>query len=157
MRRYETIIVLRPDLIEAPLKEALKRFESVVATDGGQLLLTEEWGTREMAYRIRREHRGQYFRLDYVASAATVNELERNLKLSDAVLRFLSVVTDTSPDLAKLKEQAQARQTEAAQAQSAAETAAVARDESQPPASEAEAQPREQESSVANESGVEQN
>ena len=94
MRRYETIFILRPDLGEPAQKEAIKRFEGFVASSGGDLIDTEEWGFRELAYRIKGEQRGFYIRLDYGGSGATMNEVERNLKLSDSVLRYLSVLSD---------------------------------------------------------------
>ncbi len=158
MRRYETIVVLRSDLPETQLKDTLKRFEGALAVGGGHLLTTEEWGVREMAYRIRREQRGQYFRLDYVAPAAAVNELERNLKLSDAVLRYLSVVVDVKPDLPKLKElaQASAQAAQAAAPQATAETAA-ATGEAQAQVTDAAPQSEQGEPSAAAQGGVEQN
>ena len=59
---------------------------------------TEEWGFRELAYRIKGERRGFYVRLDYGGNGATMNEVERNLKLSDGVLRYLSVLVDEAAE-----------------------------------------------------------
>jgi small subunit ribosomal protein S6 len=157
VRRYETIVILRPDLVETQLKDTLKRLEGVLATSGGHLLVTENWGLREMAYRIRREQRGQYFRLDYVAPAAAVNELERNLRLSDVVLRYLSVMTDAKPDVAALKQQAQGRaQAQVAEPEVTTKEAAAV---SESPAQTAEAASESEgvESPVTSEGGVEQN
>jgi small subunit ribosomal protein S6 len=126
VRRYETIFILRPDLGEAQLQEAVKRFEGIVA-GGGELIETDEWGFRDLAYRIKGERRGYYVRLDYAAEAATMNEVERNLKLHDAVLRFLSVLVEKEADVGKAREDVEARKRRIAEARAAAEARAQQR------------------------------
>lgn len=121
MRRYETIFILRPDLGESAQKDAIKRFEGIVGTTGGDLVETEEWGSRELAYRIKGERRGFYVRLDYGGDGGTMNEVERNLKLSDGVLRYLSVLVDESADMAVVRSDIEARQKRAAEAKAATE------------------------------------
>ena len=121
MRRYETIFILRPDLGDSAQKDAIKRFEGIVGTTGGDLVETEEWGFRELAYRIKGERRGFYVRLDYGGDGATMNEVERNLKLSDGVLRYLSVLVDESADMATVRSDIEARHKRAAEAKAAPE------------------------------------
>lgn len=128
MRRYETIFILRPDLGEIAHKDAIQRFAGIVANTGGDLVETDEWGSRELAYYIKGERRGYYVRFDYGGVGATMNELERNLKLSDGVLRYLSVLVDDSADMAAVRAEVEARHRRAAEARAAAEarTAALA-------------------------------
>ncbi len=121
MRRYETIFILRSDLGEAQVKDSIKRFEGLVATGGGEMLETDEWGFRELAYRIHNERRGYYVRLDYAATGNVMNEIERNLKLSDSVLRYLSVLLDPEVDTAKVRAEIEVRMHRAAEAKAAAE------------------------------------
>ena len=121
MRRYETIFILRSDLGESQVKDSIKRFEGLVATGGGEMLETDEWGFRELAYRIHNERRGYYVRLDYAATGPVMNEVERNLKLSDSVLRYLSVLLDPEVDTAKVRAEIDARLHRAAEAKAAAE------------------------------------
>jgi small subunit ribosomal protein S6 len=121
VRRYETIFILRPDMGEPAQKVAIKRFEGIVGTTGGDLVETEEWGFRELAYRIKGERRGFYVRLDYGGDGATMNEVERNLKLSDGVLRYLSVLLDDSADMDTVRSEIEARQKRAAEAKAATE------------------------------------
>lgn len=121
MRRYETIFILRSDLGETQVKDSIKRFEGLVATGGGEMLETDEWGFRELAYRIHNERRGYYVRLDYAATGPVMNEVERNLKLSDSVLRYLSVLLDPEVDTAKVRAEIEARLHRAAEAKAAAE------------------------------------
>jgi small subunit ribosomal protein S6 len=121
VRRYETIFILRSDLGESQVKDSIKRFEGLVATGGGEMLETDEWGFRELAYRIHNERRGYYVRLDYAATGPVMNEVERNLKLSDSVLRYLSVLLDPEVDAAKVRAEIEARLHRAAEAKAAAE------------------------------------
>jgi small subunit ribosomal protein S6 len=126
VRRYETIFILRPDLGESQIKQSLKRVGDIVANGGGELIETDEWGMRDLAYRIRRERRGYYVRLDYVGDSAVMNEVERNLKLMDESLRHLSVMVEEEADPAKLRSEVEARQRRLAEARSAAEAPAEA-------------------------------
>jgi small subunit ribosomal protein S6 len=121
MRRYETILILRPDLGEAAQKDTIRRFEGIIAATSGDLVETDEWGFRELAYRIKGERRGFYVRLDYGGSGATMNEVERNLKLSDSVLRYLSVLVEAEADLDKVRTEIEARKRRTAEARAAAE------------------------------------
>jgi small subunit ribosomal protein S6 len=128
LRRYETIFILRPDLGEAAQKETINRFVGIIAQGGGDLIEAEEWGFRELAYRIRGERRGYYVRLDYGGTGAAMNEVERNLKLSDNILRYMSVMVDADSDPAKVRAEVEARNRRVAEARAAAEarTAAAA-------------------------------
>jgi small subunit ribosomal protein S6 len=98
-RRYESMIVLRPDLQEAGTKEQIERARRSLETHGATIGGIHEWGLRELAYEIQKERRGYYVLVEYTGTAAAVAELERGLKLSDAVLRFVSVrqEKDTPP------------------------------------------------------------
>lgn len=128
MRRYETIFILRPDLGETSQKDTIKRFEGIIANSGGDLIETEEWGFRELAYRIKGERRGFYIRLDYGGNGATMNEIERNLKLSDTVLRYLSVLAGEDVDPAAARAEIEAHHRRTAEARAAAEAARAAAD-----------------------------
>jgi small subunit ribosomal protein S6 len=148
VRRYETIFILRSDLGEAQVKDSIKRFEGLVATGGGEMLETDEWGFRELAYRIHNERRGYYVRLDYAATGPVMNEVERNLKLSDSVLRYLSVLLDPEVDTAKVRAEIDARLHRVAEAKAAAEAriaaaAAAAEQAAHPSAPGADLSPEE--------------
>ncbi len=98
-RRYESMIVFRADLQEAGTKEQIERVRRLIEGQSGVIGGIHEWGLRELAYEIEKERRGFYVLVEYTGTAAAVAELERNLKLSDAVLRFVSVrqEKDTPP------------------------------------------------------------
>lgn len=89
---YETLTILHPDLAEARVKEVLTWMQQLVENGQGKVLQVEEWGMRDLAYRIQKQRRGYYVRLEYEATPAALQELERNFRLSEEVLRFLSIV-----------------------------------------------------------------
>ena len=91
MYDYETVVVLHPDLGEAGVKEMIERIRSILESGKAEIKKLDEWGLRELAYTIERQHRGFYALVEHRAEPATVRELERQLRLSDQVLRFLTV------------------------------------------------------------------
>jgi small subunit ribosomal protein S6 len=123
LRRYETIFILRPDLGESVQKDSIRRFENIVRSSGGEVIETDEWGFRELAYHIKGERRGFYIRLDYGGNGATMNEIERNLKLSDSVLRYLSILVDRDIEPSTVRTELEAQRRRSAEARAAAEAA----------------------------------
>jgi small subunit ribosomal protein S6 len=91
VRRYETLMVLHPELPEAQIRETIDRAKRLVEEAGGRMQEIQEWGMRELAYPIRKLHRGYYVLAEYDSDAAVVREFERTLKIADEVLRFVSV------------------------------------------------------------------
>lgn len=96
MRSYEIMIAYHPETGEAGLKEVLERAKQVIASNGGEVSQVVEWGQRDLAYRIRKQRRGLYYVIEFKGSGATVAELERNLRISDRVLRYITVQVDPS-------------------------------------------------------------
>src|SRR6185436_1798656 len=88
------MIVLRTDVQEAGVKEQCERVRKLLEAQGASVAGIHEWGLRELAYAIQKERRGYYILAEYTAAAAAVAELERTLKLSDTVLRFVSIRQD---------------------------------------------------------------
>jgi len=96
---YETLFVVHPE--KGPrMKEFIERFKRVIEGQAGTVAQVDEWGARDLAYRIQKQGKGFYTLLRYHGSGAAVDELERNLKLTDGILRYLTVrVEDDSPPL----------------------------------------------------------
>lgn len=89
--RYEVLFIVRPDVGEAGMKEQATRAQQVLEQQGATKIIVHDWGTRDLAYRIEGHTRGAYVLIEYESMPAAVTELERMLKLSDQVLRFMSV------------------------------------------------------------------
>lgn len=96
MRRYETLVVLNPELPEAQTRETIDRARRLLTNVGAEEVEVQEWGMRDLSYEIRRHKRGYYVLLEYRATPELVVELERNLKIADEVLRFISVAATKS-------------------------------------------------------------
>ncbi len=90
---YETLFILRPEL-GGKAKEFIDRFKKIVEDLHGTEINVEEWGNRDLAYPIQKQSRGYYSLMQYRASAGIVEELERNMKLMEGVMRFLTVRLD---------------------------------------------------------------
>lgn len=92
MPSYETLCVFHPELPEPRVKELAAWMQKLVENGQGSVLKIEEWGVRDLAYRIKKQRRGYFVRLEFDSEPAALKELERNLRLSEDVLRFISVV-----------------------------------------------------------------
>jgi len=91
MRRYETMMVLHPELPEAQIRETLDRARRLIEGMGAEIHQVDEWGMRQLAYPIRKLGRGYYVVTEYSAEPKVVNEFERTMKLADEVLRYITV------------------------------------------------------------------
>jgi small subunit ribosomal protein S6 len=94
MRKYEIIFVVKPDLPEEELDKLIAQMEGVVTGTGGKLDKTEKMGRRRLAYRIGGHREGFYVLFFLEGSGDTVKEFERRLKVTDAVIKFLTVRVD---------------------------------------------------------------
>lgn len=101
MPSYETLCVFHPELPDTRVKELTTWMQTIVENGQGNVLKVEDWGMCDLSYRIKKQRRGYYVRLEYDSEPAALKELERNLRLNEDVLRFLSVVrgapTPTTP------------------------------------------------------------
>lgn len=93
MTLYETLFVVHPE--KGPrVKEFIERFKKVIEAQAGTVSQVEEWGLRDLAYRIEKQGKGVYTLFQYRSPARAVEELERNLRLTDGILRYLTVRVD---------------------------------------------------------------
>lgn len=99
MTEYETTVVMRPDLTGDVIESTLDRVREVVKTQGGKLLAIDHWGRKKLAYEIKKQARGIYVHTQYLGGKGLVAELERNLRISDNVLRYetIRVARDVDP------------------------------------------------------------
>lgn len=95
MTLYETVYIVRPDQGEK-VKEFTDGFKKIIEDSGGTVSSVNDWGLKDLAYEIRKQTKGYYTLLQYQASARAVGEIERNMRLSEGVLRYLTVRVDES-------------------------------------------------------------
>src|SRR5438093_9982760 len=90
-RRYESLVLLHPDAGEPGAKEIAERVKKLIEDQGGSVSQVQEWGLRDLAYLLAKQRRAFYVLFEFRATPKALLEVERNLKLMDRVLRFVSV------------------------------------------------------------------
>ena len=91
MRTYETVFIARPDLEEEGLDALVERQKQVLTDNGAEIIKVEPMGLRRLAYPIKTHVRGHYVLIHAGMELSAIQELERSLKLSEDVLRYLVV------------------------------------------------------------------
>ena len=91
MPLYESIFIARQDVPTTQVEALTKMFSDIIVKDNGKVTKTEPWGLRNLAYRINKNKKGHYVLLNIDAPPAAIAEMERNMKLNEDVLRFMSV------------------------------------------------------------------
>ena len=94
MRIYEELFIIRPDEPEEQIDQLIEQLTVLIANQGGNVDKSEKWGVRKLAYRVEKRSEGFYVLLQFTAKPETVHELERRLRVSDQVLKFLTVRVD---------------------------------------------------------------
>jgi len=123
MRDYETIFILNPNLEEEDAEKVNLRMQDVLKSSGGELLRVEKWGKRRLAYEVQKQKKGEYVLLRYQSEPAAVTELERNMKLADQVIKFMTVKLEKEmiENEAAVQKQKAEEEAKAAEAKAAAE------------------------------------
>ncbi len=91
MRKYETFFILDPDLSDDATNSINDKLKNVVADNEGMVLSHVPWGKKKLAYTVKKHSRGQYVLMEYAGGSTLVSELERNMRLDDRVIKFITV------------------------------------------------------------------
>lgn len=91
MRFYENMMILHPDINEDGIKNIIGKLEGIIEKSGGKITEIQQWGLRKLAYRIKKHPQGYYFLTKFVAPPHIISELERNQRLWEECLRFITV------------------------------------------------------------------
>ncbi len=104
MTEYETTVVMRPDIGGDAIEATLDRMREVVKTSGGKLLAINHWGKKKLAFEVKKHQRGIYVHTQYLGLKGLVAELERNLRISDNVIRYVTIQVAKGVDSASREE-----------------------------------------------------
>ena len=115
MRRYETFVIIDPELSQDQREPLIGRVEELINQMEGFLVLTDNWGEKKLAYNIKKKTRGYYVRFDYCGLAPLVNEIERFCRIDDRALKYMTVLLNGEADLEKIKAEKAAKETAAAE------------------------------------------
>jgi small subunit ribosomal protein S6 len=129
MRRYETIVIIDPDIGEEQRAPVFDRIKELVPQKGGLVVEFDEWGARKMAYEVKKKKRGYYLRVDYCGTGDLVSEMERQFRIDDRVLKYMTILLEDDVNMESIQEkmsQASEAEAQAATEAPAPETAAPA-------------------------------
>jgi small subunit ribosomal protein S6 len=110
MRVYEELFIVKPDATEEEIDQVLEQVQSVITSGGGAVDKLDKWGVRKLAYRIQKQNEGYYVLIQFSSGPEAVKEIERRLRVSDLVLKFLTVrIDEKMKRVEKRKKQREAR------------------------------------------------
>ena len=90
MNKYESVIIINPNVEETALKELIERFQNLINTDG-KVEKVNELGKKKLAYEIKKNKEGYYVVYDFEAKPSLIAELERNYRITDEILKFIVI------------------------------------------------------------------
>jgi small subunit ribosomal protein S6 len=94
LNQYETVFICTPVLSEPQVKEAVKKFRSVITSNGGEMLHEESWGMKKLAYPIQKKSTGFYHLFEFKADPSLIAKLETDCRRDERVIRFMTVKLD---------------------------------------------------------------
>ena len=94
MRNYELMFILKPDMEEEAIQQAIDKYTGIVTQGQGEVVSVDKWGKRRLAYEIKDLHEGYYVLVEFKSEPAVVEELDRVMKISDDMLRFMIINKD---------------------------------------------------------------
>lgn len=92
---YETMYILRPDLGDEAVDQEIDKYQTLLREGGAEILETQHRGKRRLAYEIKKQREGIYIQMNYKAAGNQVAQVERAMRLSDEVIRYLTIKQDT--------------------------------------------------------------
>lgn len=94
MSFYESVFIIRQDISSADVDKITDDFTKIVKDNNGEVIKTEYWGLRNLAYKINNNKKGHYVLLGIKANALIINEMDRKMKLSENIIRFQNIKVD---------------------------------------------------------------
>jgi small subunit ribosomal protein S6 len=108
MRSYETVFIVNAELSEEQRQPLFDKLKGLVSEDQGMLVKFDEWGHKRLAYEIKKHTRGYYVLMEFCGDGALVKEIERNMRLDDRVLKYMTVLKDKAVDVEAVKAEIEA-------------------------------------------------
>ena len=94
MNNYETVFIVTPVLSDAQVQEVADKFQGVITENGGQIVSSEDWGLRKLAYPIQKKTSGFYYLIEFEGEGDLVEKLETQYRRDERVIRFLTFRMD---------------------------------------------------------------
>ncbi|MDX2509677.1 MAG: 30S ribosomal protein S6 [Desulfobacterales bacterium] len=137
MRKYETVFISDPDLQDQTRAELFDKIRNIIAKENGIFLSFDDWGNKKLAYEIKKKLRGHYVCVTYGGTGDLVKELERNFRITDDIMKFMTLLLSDNVTAEQLeKEVREAKEAEEAKEQSKPVDAAAEKSAKEEPAEE---------------------
>ena len=98
MALYECVYIARQELTVAQTEQLSKDLIKIISSNDGEIKNQEYWGLRNLAYKIRKNRKGHYTMFHIDSSSSTIIELERNMRLNEDILRYLTIKIESLPE-----------------------------------------------------------
>ncbi len=105
LREYEMTIIARADLPESDGTKLFGKYEKLMTSDGGEILQKSLWGTKKLAFPMKKSFRGNYVNYDFIGTSANLAEMERLMRIDEDVLRYMSIYIGQNVNTTTRKEQ----------------------------------------------------
>jgi len=125
LQRYEVVAIVLADLNEDEITALIERIQTIITERKGVIAKVDKWGKRHLAYEIKKQRDGYYFLIDFAGDGAIVTEIERNCKIDDRVIKFMTVKKEGATTAEGIEQEAAAAEAKRAQAKVEAEAAAA--------------------------------
>lgn len=94
MANYESVLIARQDLGAAQVNTLVSDLSEVIKKEGGEVVKVDNWGLKNLAYRIKKNRKGHYVLLNIVAPSSAISEYERLIRLNEDIIRYMTVKVD---------------------------------------------------------------
>ena len=94
MAFYESVVIARPELTETQIDKLINDLSEIIKENNGKVIKKEQWGLRSFAYKIKKNKKGHYFMLNLESAPSTIFEYERQMRINEDIIRFLTIKID---------------------------------------------------------------
>ena len=98
MAFYESVVITRPELTESQVESLTSELIAIITTENGKVQSTENWGLRNLAYKINKNKKGHYFLINIDCNPSAIFEYERQMRINEDIIRFLTIKIDHISD-----------------------------------------------------------
>ena len=98
MAFYESVVITRPELTESQVENLINELIAIITDENGKVQSTENWGLRNLAYKINKNKKGHYFLMNIDCSPSAISEYERQMRINEDIIRFLTIKIDQISD-----------------------------------------------------------
>jgi small subunit ribosomal protein S6 len=94
MRTYETIFIVHPDVVGDALEAVIEKYKKILTDEGANVLKAENWGTRTLAYLVKKQSKGCYILMIFDGPPTAIAEFERRMRIDEAIIKFQTVLLE---------------------------------------------------------------